>query len=155
MTKENLRTTESPALLKLLESMYEMQAKSKLASQEPNVFYGNKNDMLKFPIWLKDFEDLIEKSTKESSERLRYLNKYTKGNANNCVSGFLGSHTPGAYESAKSNLIEWHGNLSMLTRSYKDKLREWPVIKTSDGGKGLKEHIFCRTVHMLQIIQLF
>lgn len=76
---DQVRPMESPALLKLLESMYEMQAKSKLAPQEPDVFHGNEKDMLKFPIWLRDFEDLIEKSTKEPSERLRYLNKYTKG----------------------------------------------------------------------------
>ena len=59
------------------------QRQDRLPRPEPEVFSG---DTLIYPMWKKSFETFIERKTKDSSELLCYLGKYTSGES---VSGIL------------------------------------------------------------------
>ena len=66
--------THLTALTKLVES----QAQSRLPLPKPDVFSG---DPLKFPVWLKAFETLIETRAVNPIERLHFLGRYVGGEA--------------------------------------------------------------------------
>ena len=51
---------------------------SLLPRPEPEVFTGNPQ---RYPSWIKSFETFIERKTRNPSERLYYLSKYTTGEA--------------------------------------------------------------------------
>ena len=53
---------------------------------EPEVFTG---ELLRFPVWIKSFEAIIESHTDSSSERLYFLSKYTSGAAREAIEGFF------------------------------------------------------------------
>ena len=59
------------------------QRQDRLPRPEPEVFSGH---TLIYPMWKKSFETFIERKTKDSSELLCYLGKYTSGES---VSGIL------------------------------------------------------------------
>ena len=104
--------------------------KDKLPSMEPEVFSG---DVLKFPVWLKSFEALIESRMSSQRELLYYLNKYTAGIANAAISGYVMMDSQNAYEKAKRTLVQRFGDKFKLSEAFKREISEWPAIKPGDG----------------------
>jgi hypothetical protein len=78
----NILQTHLTALNKLVES----HAQSRLPLPKPEVFNG---DPLKFPIWLKAFETLIETRATNSTERLHFLGRYVGGEAKDVIDGYM------------------------------------------------------------------
>ncbi|CAB3998971.1 Hypothetical predicted protein [Paramuricea clavata] len=78
----NILQTHLTALNKLVES----HAQSRLPLPKPEVFNG---DPLKFPIWLKAFETLIETRATNSTERLHFLGWYVGGEAKDVIDGYM------------------------------------------------------------------
>ena len=74
--------THLTALTKLVES----QAQSRLPLPKPDVFSG---DPLKFPVWLKAFETLIETRAVNPTERLHFLGRYVGGEAKELIEGYM------------------------------------------------------------------
>ena len=62
------------SLTRLADLLAQRQDHDSLPRPQPDVFSG---DLLQYPIWIKAFETLIERKTKQPSERLYYLGKYT------------------------------------------------------------------------------
>ena len=62
------------SLTRLADLLAQRQDHDSLPRPQPDVFSG---DLLQYPIWIKAFETLIERKTKQPSERLHYLGKYT------------------------------------------------------------------------------
>nr|XP_039258111.1 uncharacterized protein LOC120334671 [Styela clava] len=128
----------SSEIKRLVETVVDIQQRASLPNEEPEVFDG---DLLKFPIWLGDFEDLIERNVRNPNRRLRYLLKYTTGDARKAIEGFMGIDDENAYNEAKATLMEWYGDSATISRAYKQRLKQWPIIPMNDGGKGMRE--FC------------
>ena len=84
------------ALTKLVES----HAQSPLPLPKPEVFNG---DPLKFPIWLKAFETLIETRATNSTEQLHFLGRYVGGEAKEVIDGYMLMDGEDAY--LKGNVI--------------------------------------------------
>lgn len=120
----------------MLEMLTKTQLSASLPNEEPNIFDG---DIINFPTWLRNFEDLIERKVSLASQRIRYLHKYTKGEAQQCLSGFLGLTTMEDYYKAKDKLVSWFGDSSAITREYKKKLKNWPRIDTKNLAKSVRE----------------
>ena len=76
--------SENAQIVNLIESLRDLQQTATLAPEEPDVFDGS---LLDFPVWLRDFENLIEQNVKTPSQRLRYLRKYTSGEAKERIHG--------------------------------------------------------------------
>ena len=71
-------------------------------------------------------------------ERLHYLAHYTAGEAREAIQGFLLLRTDEAYSKAKGKLMERYGNNFITAMTYKQRLRNWSVIKPGD-GKALRQ----------------
>ena len=132
------------------------QDRESLPRPEPLVFKGNP---LEYPIWIKSFETFIERKTKDPSERLYYLGRYTAGEAKEAVSGLLTLDNGDAYQKAKNILTSRFGNQFMVADAFRKKINDWPKIVPND-GQGLRkfsdflEHCntAMNTIHYLNVL---
>ena len=118
-----------------------------------------KGNPLEYPIWIKSFETFIERKTKDPSERLYYLGRYTAGEAKEAVSGLLTLDNGDAYQKAKKILTSRFGNQFMVADAFRKKINDWPKIVPND-GQGLRkfsdflEHCntAMNTIHYLNVL---
>ena len=110
-----------------------------LPRMEPEVFHG---DLLRFPVWVKSFDAIIEGHTKSPSERLYFLSKYTAGKARETIEGYLTLDDADAYTQAKNALTSRFGDRYRVSEAFRKKLNEWPVIRPGD-GEGLRRFGDC------------
>ena len=103
--------------------------------QDCELFTGNP---LRYPNWIKSFETLIERKTKNPSERLYYLGKYTTGEAKEAISGLLALEDTEAFSKAKKILKDRFGNPFIVGDAYHKKINSWPKIPPND-GQGLRK----------------
>ena len=101
-----------------------------LPALEPEKFKGN---VEQFALWMKSFETYIESRTSSPVERLHYLSHYTAGEAHDATQGFLHLRTNEAYIKAKQKLMERYGNSFITAMVYRQRLRQWPMIRPGDG----------------------
>ena len=84
-------------------------------------------------MWIKSFETFIERETKDPSERLYYLSKFTTDGAKEAVSGLLPLDSEEAYIEAKKILASPFGDPFLVSNAYQKKISEWPRILPKDG----------------------
>ena len=113
------------ALTKLVEG----QAQSRLPIPKPEVFNG---DPLKFPVWLKAFETLIETRAVNSTERLHFLGRYVAGEAKEVIEGYMLMDGDDAYERAKDMLSKRYGDPFTVASAFRKKLESWPQVPPQD-----------------------
>ena len=101
----------------------------------PKLFTGNP---LQYPNWIKSFETFIERKTKNPSERLYYLGKYTTGEAKEAISGLLALQDTNAFSKARKILKDRFGNPFIVSDAYRKKINSWPKILPND-GQGLRK----------------
>jgi hypothetical protein len=122
----NILQTHLIALNKLVES----HAQSRLPLPKPEVFNG---DPLKFPIWLKAFETLIETRATNSTERQHFLGRYVGGEAKEVIDGYMLMDGEDAYLKAKEMLSKRYGDPFAVASAFRKKLESWPQIPPQDG----------------------
>jgi len=127
---QSLPSTNTDPLTRLADLLSQRQERDQLPRPEPDVFDGN---LLRFPLWMKSFETLVESRTYQPSERLYYLGKYTSGEAKEAVSGLLPLSGNDAYLEAKKLLQERYGNPFLVSDAYRKKINDWPRIPANDG----------------------
>ena len=82
---------------------------------------------------MKSFETFIERKTKDASERLYYLGKYTTGAAKEAISGLLSLDNVDAYDKAKKILTNHFGNPFTVADAFRKRINSWPKIQPNDG----------------------
>ena len=87
-------TSDEDVITKLAEVLTQRQDRDSLPRPEPEVFKG---DFLRYPMWIKSFEKFTERKTKDPSERLYYISKFTTDGAKEAVSGLLPLDSEEAY----------------------------------------------------------
>ena len=117
-------------ITKLADLLTQRQDKDSLPRPEPEVFNG---DLLRYPLWIKSFETFIERKTKDPSERLYYLGKFTADEAKESISGLLPLDSEEAYVEAKRILASRFGNPFLVSNAYRKKINDWPRILPNDG----------------------
>ena len=127
-------STVEELLEKLSELLTQRQDRESLPRPEPEVFRGNP---LQYPTWIKSFETFIERKTKDPSERLYYLGRYTAGEAKEAVSGLLSLGSTDAYQKARKILTDRFGNQFMVADAFRKRINNWPRILPND-GQGLR-----------------
>ena len=105
--------------------------KSLLPKREPEPFDGT--DLLKFTPFMNAFENLIARKTDSASERLYYLEQYTRGMPRELVRDCLQMDPHLGYVEALSLLRKRYGNEFAIADAYIKRLEAWPQVKREDG----------------------
>ena len=108
---------------------------SNLPVKEPPVFSG---DYFEYPAFATAFDSIICSNVPSNRDRLYFLDKYTKGKANNVVKGFLAMSSDSAYVKARKMLDQRFGNPVHVAEAYKSSLRSWSKINDGDSS-GLQD----------------
>ena len=113
----------TPDLIQVQQStiakLLEIQDQNRLPLPEPGVFSG---DPLKYTMWIKAFETLIESRTIRPRERLHFLGKYVSGEAKEVVNGFMLLDGEDAYQKAKEMLAKRFGDPFTIATAFRKKL---------------------------------
>ena len=96
-------------------------------------------DPLKYPIWLRAFETLVESRAVNPAERLHFLGKYVAGEAKEVIEGFMLLDGEDAYQRAKEMLGKRYGDPFAVACAFRKKLEAWPVIAPYDSS-GLRKY---------------
>ena len=95
-------------------------------------------DYFEYPAFMTTFDSIICSNVPSNKDRLYFLDKYTRGKANNIVKGFLAMSSDSAYNKARKMLDQRFGNPVHVAEAYKSSLRNWPKI--NDGhSSGLQD----------------
>ena len=84
------------------------------------------------------FDSIICSNVPSNKDRLYFLDKYTRGKANNVVKGFLAMSSDRAYNKARKMLDQRFRNPVHAAEAYKSSLRNWPKINDGDSS-GLQD----------------
>ena len=113
-----------------------IQDQNRLPLPEPGVFSG---DPLKYTIWVKAFETLIESRAIKPRERLHFFGKYVSGEAKEVLNGFMLLDGEDAYQKAKEMLAKRFGDPFTIATAFRKKLDEWKQIVPND-AIGLRKY---------------
>ena len=132
--------TANPDLVQIqlstIAKLLEIQDQNRLPLPEPGVFSG---DPLKYTMWVKAFETLIESRAIKPRERLHFLGKYVSGEAKEVVNGFMLLDGEDAYQKAKEMLAKRFGDPFTIATAFRRKLDEWKQIVPND-AIGLRKY---------------
>ena len=143
---ESQNNVENNVTLKELETLQEKQTElssmlikqhktSHLPAKEPPVFTG---DVFDYPAFITAFDSVISNNVPSNRDKLYFLEKHTKGKANNIVEGFLSVNSESAYDEARKLLDQRFGNPVYVAEAYKTRGRNWPQIIDGDSS-GLQD----------------
>ena len=90
--------------------------------------------MLQYPIWIIEFETLIESGAIKPNKRPHFLGKYVTGNAKEVVDGFLLLDSEDAYQKAKEMLVKRFGDPYAVAAAHRQKIESQPKIPANDGS---------------------
>ena len=106
-----------------------------LPVKEPPTFSG---DSFEYPAFVTAFDSIIAANVSAEKDKLFFLEKYTRGKANEAIKGFLATNYDTAYTEARKLLDQRFGNPVVVSEDYKKRLRNWRQINEGD-SKGLRE----------------
>ena len=141
-TPEGQNTVENKETLRELMTLQEKQTElssmliqqqriSHLPAKEPPFFTG---DAFDYPAFVTAFDSIISANVLSNRDRLYFLEKYTKGKANDIVKGFLCLSSENAYDEARKLLDQRFGNPVHVAEAYKTRMRNWPQITDGDSN---------------------
>lgn len=96
---------------------------------------------LKYHAFMKAFENGVERNTGSYSDRLYFLEQYTKGHPCALVRSCQHIDPERGFIKAKSLLQEQFGNAQRVASAYMERALSWPLIKTED-VKALQDYSF-------------
>lgn len=109
--------------------LIQQQCLAALPKREIPLFDG---DPLKYHTFIKAFENGVERNTNNNSDRLYFMEQYTKGHARELVRSCQHIHPDNGYKKAKDLLSDHFGNEQKVAAAYMDKALSWPNIKPED-----------------------
>jgi hypothetical protein len=112
-----------------------------LPVKEPPTFSGNVFD---YPAFITVFNAIICDNVLSDKDRLYFLNKYTVGQANEVVKGFLAVNSDNTYKEDRKLLDDRFGPVH-VAEAYKSRLRNWSTIKDGDsaGLRTFSDFLIC------------
>jgi hypothetical protein len=112
-----------------------------LPVKEPPTFSGNVFD---YPAFITAFDAIICDNVLSDKDRLYFLNKYTVGQANEVVKGFLAVNSDNTYKEDRKLLDDRFGPVH-VAEAYKSRLRNWSTIKDGDsaGLRTFSDFLIC------------
>ena len=92
-----------------------------LPVKEPPTFSG---DSFEYPAFVTAFDTIIAANVSADKDKLFFLEKYTRGKANEAIRGFLATNSDTAYSEARKLLDQRFGNPVVVSEDYKKRLRK-------------------------------
>ena len=123
------RQTELSSLLINQQKIFHLPVK------EPPTFSG---DSFEYPAFVTAFDSIIAANVSAEKDKLFFLEKYTRGKANEAIKGSLATNSDTAYTETRKLLDQRFGNPVVVSEDYKKRLRNWRQINEGD-SKGLRE----------------
>ncbi|XP_071493377.1 uncharacterized protein [Diadema antillarum] len=121
----------------LTQLLLECHMKSSLPQRNVQPFDGNP---MYFHSFMRAFEHVIESKTTDNSDRLYFLEQYTRGEANEVVrSCMYGDNHQQAFIKAKALLGKKFGNKHQVLDRMMKKAEAWPNVKNED-AEGLQSY---------------
>ena len=112
-----------------LETMKKLAVATMLPKSELTIFDGNP---LKYYIFMRTFENNVEKDTDDFSRRLQLLIQFCTGKARRVIESCILLEPEEGYLKAKRLLAERFGDLFKVSNSWTEKVSNGPVIKPGD-----------------------
>ena len=112
-------------------SLKESQDKMMLPQRTMECFDGS--DVTKFKAFMKSFHYLIEEKTQNDSDRLYYLEQYTKSLPHELVRSCCHMNPSKGYATAMELLHQKYDNEFDIANAFFDKIEAWPNIKPEEG----------------------
>ena len=112
-------------------SLKESQDKMMLPQRTMECFDGS--DITKFKAFIQSFRHLIEAKTTNDSDRLYYLEQYTRSLPQELVRSCCHMDPSRGYSTAMKLLKEKYDNDFDIASAFIDKIEAWPNIKPEDG----------------------
>lgn len=112
-----------------LETMKKLAAATMLPKSELTVFDGNP---LKYFIFMRTFENNVEKDTDDYSRRLQLLIQFCTGKARRVIESCILLEPEEGYLKAKRMLAERFGDVFKVSNSWTEQVSNGPVIKPGD-----------------------
>lgn len=112
-------------------SLKESQDKMMLPPRTMECFDGS--DITKFKSFIKSFRHLIEGKTSNDSDRLYYLEQYTRSLPQELVRSCCHMDPSKGYPTAMKLLNEKYDNDFNIASAFIDKIEAWPSIKPEEG----------------------
>ena len=113
-----------------LETMKQLATATLLPKSELMTFDGNP---LKFSLFMRSFENNVEKSTSDSSKKLQLLIQFCIGKARKLIESCILLEPEHGYLKAKRLLFERFGGAYKISSSWLAKISDGPQIKANDG----------------------
>lgn len=134
--------------------LIQQQCLSALPKRDIPIFDGNPMEYYTFT---KAFENGIEQNTNSYSDRLYFLEQYTKGHAKELVRSCQHIEPGRGYIRAKTLLKEHYGNDQKVAAAYMDRVMSWPQMKPDD-VRALQEYSLflrgcCNVLEDVQYLQ--
>ena len=112
-----------------LETMQNLAVATMLPKSELIVFDGNP---LKYFIFMRTFENNVEKETDDFSRRLQLLIQFCTGRARRVIESCILLESEEGYLKAKKLLAERFGDVFRVSNSWTEKVSDGPIIKPGD-----------------------
>ena len=109
--------------------LVQQQSLSALPKREIPIYDG---DPLEYHMFIKAFENGVERNTTNSGDCLYFLEQHTKGHAKELVRSCQHINSERGYVKAKALLKEQFGNEQKVASAYMDKALSWPSIRAED-----------------------
>lgn len=109
--------------------LVQQQCLSSLPKREIPIFDGSP---LNYHSFIKAFENGVERNTDNNSDRLYFLEQYTRGHAKELVKSCQHLNPDRGYLKAKALLREHFGNEQKVASAYMERALSWSPIKTED-----------------------
>ena len=104
---------------------------SNLKHSIPSSTYMEKfdGDVTRYHSFIKLFDSTISSKLTDDEEKLAYLERFTKGEANKVVRTCTTLPPDEGYKEARKLLKEYYGDLDAITHAYVDEITNWPNLK--------------------------
>ena len=114
-----------------ISSLLTQQKRSLLPQSKLPFFDGNP---LEYRSFIRAFESRIAERTNDCSERLNFLDQFTRGRLNDIVRSYMNIDPVKGYEEARRAMERRYGNEHKIATAYMDKILQWPCIKSGEAN---------------------
>eukprot|EP00057_Strongylocentrotus_purpuratus_P015238 XP_011669712.1 PREDICTED: uncharacterized protein LOC100890342 [Strongylocentrotus purpuratus] len=132
----------------LMQMLVQCNMRASLPSPQVKPFCGNP---LEYRSFIKSFEHAVESKTADNTDRLYYLDQYTRGEANSIVKSCMYGPSEAGYLKAKELLRKKFGDKHKIMEAMMNKASQWPEIKSEDGEELHKYSTFITELHNMAI----
>ena len=130
--------------LSLMNSLLSSNVKHSIPRADLEKFDG---DVTKFHSFIKRFDTTIGSKLTDDGEKLAYLERLTKGEANRVVRLCVTLPPNEGYKEARKMLDEFYGDMDEITHAYVNEIVNWPNLKAGNAKEFTSFRIMLKACH--------